>query len=218
MRGALGLSVVLALLGTKTARAEEPPLFLPGDRTTSRLPGEMTHLDQSRTDGVYGRFEHPFDLGLDGGAELGDAGAAGALLVSLHYLYMAGIYVAYSDALGQGSLPSSRSVSFGVDLRPAFIPRWTKGMQEGPGFVDLTVDSISLGLGAYFREPRERPFGDRRGLELSLGFGVPLVGIAEGPWLGARGVLRWDDPSEKSSEAARAAALLTFGWHFGLGG
>jgi hypothetical protein len=199
------------------ARGEEPPLFLPGDRTTSRLPDETSHSDQPRTDGVYGRFDHPFDLGLDGGAELGSAGAAGAVLVSLHYLFMAGGYVAYSDALGQASLPSSRTISFGVDLRPAFIPRWTKAMQEGPALVDLTVDSISLGLGAYFQEPRERPFGDRRGLELSLGFGVPLAGMAEGPWLGARGILRWDDPSEGSREAARAAALLTFGWHVGLG-
>jgi hypothetical protein len=217
MRKRAGSAVLLVLFMATPVPAEEPPLFLPGDRTTSRLPGDMSHSHQSRADGVYGRFDHPFDLGLEGGAELGNAGAAGALLASLHYLFMAGIYVGYSDALGQGSLPSSRTVSLGVDLRPAFIPRWSEGMQEGPSFVDLTVDSISLGLGAYFREPRERPFGDRRGLELSLGLGVPLVGTAEGPWLGARGILRWDDPSEKSSEMARALGLLTFGWHFALG-
>jgi len=217
MRGASGPALVLTLLVATPARAEEPPLFLPDDRTTSRLPDEMSHSDQSRTDGVYGRFDHPWDLGLEGGAELGGAGAAGAVLLSLHYLFMAGGYVAYSDALGQASLPSSRTVSFGVDLRPAFIPRWTKGMQEGPAFVDLILDSISLGLGAYFREPRERPFGDRRGLELSLGFGVPLAGMAEGPWLGARGILRWDDPSEKSGEMAHALGLFTLGWHFAFG-
>lgn len=217
MRGASGPALVLALFVATPARAEEPPLFLPGDRTTSRLPDEMRHSDQTRTDGVYGRFDHPFDLGLEGGAELAGAGTAGAVLVSLHYLFMAGGYVAYSDALGQASLPSSRTTSFGVDLRPAFIPRWSEGMQEGPGLVDLTIDSISLGLGAYFREPRERPFGDRRGLELSLGFGVPLAGMAAGPWLGARGILQWDDPGEKSSERARALGLITFGWHFALG-
>ena len=216
-KGALGRAAVAALLGTVTVHAEEPPLFLPGDRKTSTLPGEMRRSDDITADGVYGRFDGLLDLGLQAGLELRDEGTAGATLVSLHYLFMAGIYASYTDALGSAALESTRTASLGVDVRPAFIPRWSEGMQGGPSVLDLTIDSISLGLGAYFGQPRDRSFGDSRGLELSLGFGVPLAGSAEGPWLGARGILRWVDPTEKSRETARAAGLVTVGWHFTVG-
>jgi hypothetical protein len=211
------VGVLAVLFGSAGAQAAEPPLFLPGDRTTSKVAGEVEPSSEQHSDGVYGRFDGLFDLGLEGGAELRDRGTAGAALVSLHYLFMAGVYAEYTDALGGATLESTRTASFGVDVRPAFIPRWSNGLQEGPSVVDLTLDSISLALGAYFREPRDQSFGDRRGLELSLGFGVPLTGWAEGPWLAARGILRWDDPGDKSREAARPAALLMVGWHFTLG-
>src|ERR1700704_800714 len=113
MRRAFGVLAVLGLLPGGPARAGEPPLFLPGDRTTSRVDGEMKHADESRTDGVYGRFAGLYDLGIEGGAEFQSGGTAGALRASLHYLFMAGIYAEYSDAFGQASLESSRTVSFG---------------------------------------------------------------------------------------------------------
>jgi hypothetical protein len=203
-------------LATGSAYAEEPPLFLPGDRTTSSLPGDMHASDTIPTDGVYGRFDGLFDLGLAAGVEQRD-GTAGAALVTLHYLFMAGIYGAYTDGLGTNGLDSARTASLGVDVRPGFIPRWSAGMQDGPRALDLAIDSISIGMGAYFRQPDGKSFGDRKGFELSVGFGVPLAGTAEGPWLGARGLLRWDDPTGRSHETARAAALLTVGWHFAVG-
>ena len=216
-RGAAVPALLVVLFCAEKARAAEPPIFQPGDRSTSPLPNEIHGSDERPADGVYGRFDAAFDLGLHGGAELRDDGAAGAALVSLHYLFMAGVYAAYTDALGGSSLESTRTASFGVDLRPAFLPRWSKAWEEGPSLVDLTVDAISVGVGVYFREPRDHAFGDRRGLEVSLGFGVPLGGHAEGPWVGARGLLRWDDPSRNSGEAAHAAGLVTLAWHFGLG-
>jgi hypothetical protein len=207
---------IAAVFSAVSVHAEEPPLFLPGDRTTSSLPGDMQGADGMRTDGVYGRFDGLFDLGVAAGLEQRD-GPAAAALVTLHYLFMAGIYASYTDGLGGDGLASSRTGSLGVDVRPAFIPRWSAAMQEGPSFLDLALDSISIGMGAYLRQPDGRSFGDRRGFELSLGFGAPLAGTATGPWLGARGLLRWDDPAEKAREAARAAALVTLGWHFAVG-
>jgi hypothetical protein len=130
---------------------------------------------------------------------------------------MAGVYAGYADAIGGDWLDGSRVVSIGVDVRPAFIPRWSNNLEQGDGFLDLVVDSISLGLGGYFRTPRDGSFGERRGFELSLGFGVPLFAKASGPWLGARGLLRWDDPSGNDS-AANASVLATLGWQFPAGG
>jgi hypothetical protein len=191
----------------------------PGHPTTSALPGEPRVRGRTRgADGVYGRFDGVLDVGLHAGAEVGEDGAAAAARASAHYFSMAGIYATYADALGQGSAGSARTLGFGVDLRPAFVPRWSSDMQGASGLVDLTVDSISLSLGGYFREPSGQAFGERRGLELSLGFGVPLLATAAGPWLGARGTLRWDDPGGSQAEPARAAALVTLGWHWLVGG
>lgn len=209
-------AAVAVMLGAELARAEEPPLFLPDDRKTSSLPGDVQASDAAPTDGVYGRFDGLFDLGVAAGVEQRD-GTAAAALVTLHYLFMAGVYGSYTDSLGASGLDSARTASLGVDVRPAFIPRWSAGMQDGPGVLDLALDSISIGMGAYVREPEGRSFGDRKGFELSVGFGVPLSGTAEGPWLGARGLLRWDDPGQHGRDTARAAALLTAGWHFAVG-
>jgi hypothetical protein len=179
------------------------------------LPGEVKD-DEARSlgDGVYGRFQGRYDLGLAAGAELGDGGASLAVRATAHYFFMAGIYAGYAEGFGTEALPSSRLVSFGVDLRPAFLPRWSNDMQHGPSLLDLAVDSISLGVGAFFRQPQDDDFGARRGLELSLGFGVPLAGEMAGPWLGARGLLRWDDPEGRKGPGAEGAALVTLGWHW----
>jgi hypothetical protein len=103
-------------------------------------------------------------------------------------------------------------------VRPAFIPRWSNNLEVGSSLVDLVIDSISLGVGGYFREPRGRSLGDRRGFEMSLGVGVPFTGKVEGPWFGARGLLRWDDPGSASAPSAEVVGLATVGFHFMVGG
>jgi hypothetical protein len=206
-------------LTTSFAHAAEPERYWdPGNPTTARMKGEVeADRIESNSDGVYGRFESPFELGLHAGADVDRDGAAFAGRASLHYFSMAGVYAGYSDALGGDAFGGSRIVSFGVDARPAFIPRWSKNWEQGSSFLDLTIDSISLGLACYFRTPREESFGNRRGLELSLGFGMPLIAHAAGPWIGARGLLRWEDPGAGDS-SAKPSVLVTLGWHFLVGG
>lgn len=217
-RPALVLSVGVTLCTPATYGAEPTRYWDPGNPTTSRVAGEVgANGVDSGADGVYGRFESPFELGLHAGANADADGSAFAARASLHYFSMAGVYAGYDDALGGGALAGSKIVSFGVDARPAFIPRWSKNWEQGSGFLDLTIDSISLGVGAYYRTPRDGAFGEHRGFELSVGFGLPIVGRASGPWLGARGLLRWDEPGGIDSRA-RASALVTFGWHFMIGG
>lgn len=215
------LAFVAPLATPAVARAEgtAPPHWEPGRRTTSRLPTEVSADAGSGTgDGVYGRFDGLFDVGLNLGAAFDSSAPSGAVLASVHYMYMAGVYVGYADAFGANEASRQRTVSLGVDMRPAFIPRWSNNLQIGTSLTDLIIDSISFGVGAYFAQPQSASLGDRKGLELSLGVGIPLMGRVDGAWLGARGYLRWDDPVSADAPAAEAVGLATLGFHFMVGG
>jgi hypothetical protein len=161
--------------------------------------------DSSR-DGVYDRFDGDLELGLGLGAELGSAGdAAPAVQGSAHYFSIAGLYAGGRFKAGGGSAPSL--FDLGIDVRPLFVPRWAKGYETGPAFFDLTLDSLSLALGAFWAAKSDtRP--SERGFEGSLGFGVPLLAKAAGPWLEARGVLRYPDAG-----AREEAVFLALAWH-----
>jgi hypothetical protein len=145
-------------------------------------------------------------------AEIGDAGARSAARLSAHYYSMVGAYVGYHDAFGSGVEPA-RTLSLGIDLRPAFVPRWAENLEQGPGWVDLAVDSVSLGLGVFWEQAAAVSFGAQRGLEGSLGFGLPLFGTASGLWFGLRANLRWPELAGMAHRPAAAAAILTLEWH-----
>ena len=152
-------------------------------------------------DGVYGRFDGDLDLGFALGAEFGSAGnVAPALRASAHYFSIAGAYMAGRVQAGEHSAPSLFGA--GVDLRPLFLPRWAKGFETGPGFFDLTLDSVSLSLGAFWAARAER------GFDAQLGFGLPLSASAAGPWLEARGALRYPDAREREE-----AVTVALAWH-----
>jgi hypothetical protein len=161
----------------------------------------------SANDGVYDRFDGDLDLGLALGAELGSAGqAAPALRASAHYFSIAGVYLAGRIKAGDESAPSL--FGLGVDLRPLFVPRWAKGYETGPGFLDLTLDSLSLSLGAFWAQPATQAEESSRGFDAQLGFGLPLLSTAAGPWLEARGVLRYPDGASRQE-----AVILALSWH-----
>lgn len=214
MKPAAAAAFALAL--GANARAESVALerWEPGNRTASTVRGEVGDPEsRPGADGVYGRFEGDLDLGLGAGAELDHDGTRGALRGSLHYFSMIGVYTGYSDALGRRDAAYERAISVGVDLRPAFIPRWSRDLEHGPGVLDLAIDSLSLGLGAFWAKPSGGALGDARGFELSGGLGLALLGVADGPWLEARGLLRWPDPGRASGRDADAAGLLVLTWH-----
>jgi len=177
--------------GTAWAESERAPLH-------ALLPGD---------DGVYGRFDGSVALSGSLGAELEDAEARAAVRLAAHYIWTAGVYVRYSDAFGGAEERPERVASFGVDLRPLFLPRFALDMEQGPAWLDLALDSLSLNGGAYFAKPRQRDFGDERGFEAGLGFGVPLCGAARGAWLDARAERRFADRGD-------SAWLFTLGLSF----
>ena len=159
------------------------------------------------SDGVYDRFDGDLDLGLALGAEFGSAGqAAPALRASAHYFSIAGLYLAGRIKAGDHSAPSL--FAMGVDLRPLFVPRWAKGYETGPGLFDLTLDSLSLSLGAFWSQRATQAAEANRGFDAELGFGIPLLATAAGPWLEARGVLRYPDGASREE-----ALIVALSWH-----
>jgi len=160
----------------------------------------------SSHDGVYDRFDGDIELALAAGAEFGSAGSAAPVLHgSAHYFSIAGIYTAGRFKVSDGSAASL--FDLGIDVRPLFVPRWAKGYEAGPAFWDLTLDSISLSLGAFWAG-KSQSRESERGFELGLGFAVPLTRGAAGPWLEPRGSLRFPDSGPRDE-----AVLVMLSWH-----
>jgi hypothetical protein len=173
------------------------------------LSSQVQPLD-TQADGDYGRMASSWTAAATALVELSPDGPAPALRFAAHYCWMAGVYAAVSAPSG---FPSDSGVlGTGVDLRPAFLPRWSLDLERGPSYLDLWVDSFSLALGAYWQSQADGGFAAAKGFEASLGFGFPLLGQAHGPWLDARGLLRLPD----APESAQWGAQFGIGWHFGL--
>jgi hypothetical protein len=159
---------------------------------------------------VYGRFGGNTDLSLKLGGLLSDSRLAGSVGASAHYYSLLGITGDYSESLVADAM-HTRSFSLGMELRPLFLPRWVLGMERGPAWLDLTLDSACLGFGAYFTDAGTQG-DDNRGVALSLGLGVPVLGHANGPWIELRQVRRFPDHDAFGGEP-RNALLVYLSWH-----
>jgi hypothetical protein len=162
-------------------------------------------------DGVYGRFNGDTDLSIKLGGVLSQAEFWGSVGASAHYFSLVGISADYANGLSPDST-DLESLSVGAELRPLFLPRWALDAEHGPAWLDLTLDSLALGFGAYWADPGEG-FGEARGVWLSFGIGVPLLGSAEGPWLELRETRRFPD-RDSHGEGAHDALYVYFGWHY----
>jgi hypothetical protein len=213
IRRAAPALLALAASSARAVAAEPRAAWDPGRETTSPIASEIRPGSAPLGgDGVYGRFAGDFSVGLHGGVEAERGGGALVARAAAHYYYTAGVYAEYADSAGMNDAVD-RVVSFGVDVQPAFIPRWSADYEQGPAVLDLFVDSISLGLGAFFRQPAGDALGDVKGFEASLGTGVPFSSTVNGVWISARGLLRWDDPGSDRSRVA-VGGLVTLGFRY----
>lgn len=137
-----------------------------------------------RGDGVYGRFAGHWALSVGAGLEATPVSgtARPSALASLRFYQTAGLSLALAQAVDDGD-PLERTLSPTVVIEPLFLLRWSGDHEYGRAFWDLTLDSISLSVGAVIAEPRGGTFGDAAGLRLGLGAGLPLLAKASGPWL-----------------------------------
>ena len=182
---------------------------------TAVSPAAAAEPAENITDGVYGRFDGDLEVSLAAGVTFGPTGPTAALIARALFFETAGMYVAYTDALGRSDVALPRSLGVGVTLRPFFIPRWTFDLERGPAILDLTLDAISFDLGVLWPSNREGRFTERPGMEAALGTEVPLFGRASGPFLGARGALRWrtSEFAGHDDTTLKPILFVTLAWH-----
>jgi hypothetical protein len=165
---------------------------------------------EPETDGVYGRFKGDTDVSFKLGGMVRDSGLSGSVGASIHYYSLLGITGDYSESLVADS-QHARSAAVGMEVRPLFLPRWALGLERGPAWLDLALDSAAFGFGAYFTDAEAEGRGSR-GVWLSLGFGAPLIGTASGPWIEVRASRRFPDPNGRDVQAHNAA-FVYLSWH-----
>jgi hypothetical protein len=159
---------------------------------------------------VYGRLGGNTDASLKLGGLISHSRLSASVGASAHYYSLLGITGDYSESLADDA-GQRLSFSVGSELRPLFLPRWLLGKQSGPAWLDLALDSICVGFGAYFSKVAA-PDEDTRGVWMSLGMGLPVIGRASGPWLELRALRRWPDLDTTGADAHNAL-LLYFSWH-----
>ncbi len=156
-----------------------------------REEGVTWEATPSRADGVYGRFDGPLTFSPCLSLSRLDAGFVPGIGVRVHYLSTLGLSASYgTGTLWPGHADSVRSMSrVGLELRPLFLLRWSNDWEKGPSVLDLTLDSLSLGVGGFLAK-LDTSSQLKRGLDAELAAGVPLIGHALGPWIGIAATLR----------------------------
>lgn len=177
------------------------------------------------TDGAYGRFGGDLGLSLEAGVSeaIGaepHRGEALALRAGALYVQTVGLAVQYDEGLGVDALPMRRAVAGTVELRPLFWGRFTENLEQGPAVLDLWLDSLALSVGIFGAWPQRR-FCDGLaeapvsrcpdyGMQLGLGFELPLIGDASAPFIGLRSALRWSLRERSAAfESPPVSGLLT---------
>jgi hypothetical protein len=175
----------------------------------------------ARADGAYGRLTSDVGIELGVGSALASGGPSLVAEAAALYLATAGIYARYIDALGSSGPVTTRSIATGVWMRPLFLARFASNKEHGPARLDLLVDSIGLGLGAFWIAPRGSGLDQDPGLELALGVDLPVLESATGPFIGLRGALRLGskDLMGRSDGLLESGAFvaLTVAWHHLIG-
>lgn len=174
--------------------------------------GLLSWATTSAADGAYGRLDGDTAIQFDVGAGADDGREGAVAAIALRYLQTAGAYNTWFVHPRDDNETIWIS-SFGIELRPLFLPRFFQDMQSGPAAADLMLDSLSLRLGAV--TANDGPFSNGLGFESGLAIGVPLTSQASGPWLSTSGMLRWSHVrmgGSPSDQDRTFSWTLTLGW------
>ena len=175
-------------------------------------------------DTAHGRIDGDLSASVALGSAFGPRGPRAAADLRLRYVWTAGVYATYEDGplLGSAAEPR-RAFAAGLELRPLFFAKWLQGKESGNAYLDLTVDSLALELGAVFLQPAGSSFASKPGLQAGLGIAVPIFPRATGPAIGLHGGARWSDSALAGREIESASdrslfLLVTVGWQQVFGG
>ena len=183
---------------------------------TTSIASTASALDGPDTS--HGRIDGDLSASLALGATFGARTPRAALDLRLRYLWTAGVFATYEDGplVGSSSAPR-RAFAGGIELRPLFLAKWLQGKETGNAYLDLTIDSLGLELGAVFLQPVGTSFGSKPGLQAGLGLQVPIFPRATGPVIGLHGGARWSNAMLAGGDAETPSDrslffLLTVGW------
>ncbi len=205
--------VVLATVLSASHATAAETTWHPGHETTDNLPGEAgASDDRGPAGGDYGRFDGDLDLSLAAGVELGLDPVHALVKLTAHYYSMAGPYLCLRPPLAKDGDEGAPWIgSAGIDLKPAFIPRWALDLERGPAFLDLVLDSLAVSAGAFVTMGDYRAYQRPAGFEAGLGAGLPLFASADGPWLEGRYLLGW-----RHAGGPDGSVWLSLSWHLML--
>jgi hypothetical protein len=183
------------------------------DRDRDAPPQEKA---PSRSDGVYGRFDGQVSFVPALGMTWTQAGFLTELGISGYYFHTVGLQAKYAD----GKLfPFSHEAPFSIGtvslaLRPLFLYRWQRDLEQGPSWLDLTIDSLTLKVGGYWANQHDTD-EQKRGLETEVSFGVPLFLQVDGPYVGMAFAHRYPKVTHEDGSIDFALSLR-FEWSFSL--
>lgn len=165
-------------------------------------------------DGVYGRLDGDITLSPDIGMEHYRSRIAPTLGFDVRYLSTLGVTLTHADTrLLFGAESSDRSVT-AVDFKvyPLFLSRWSQAWEVGPPLLDLTLDSFTIGVGAFW--DYDHKIGIlRRGTSVSTGLAFPLLVRVKGPWLNAALGLRFaEGPAFSAPTDSFASVSVSWNW------
>jgi len=161
------------------------------------------------TDGAYGRFTGDVESSGGVGVEVARGAPRLDVRIEAHYFWSAGVYAHFSQALTGKTDP--QVIGVGINLRPAFLPRFGLDLERGPARLDLFLDSISLSLGGYWGTERARGF-NHPGFEAAISAAFPLFSGAQGPWVEGRVGARFADAGNAGRTPFTAGVLLCYRW------
>jgi hypothetical protein len=188
------------------------------------LPAPARADDGQAVDASHGRLDGDLAVVPSLGATLGPRAPRATVDMRFRYLSTAGIFATYEQGPPIWSAAEPRrALALGVEVRPLFLARWATGREAGNPRLDLLIDSIGIEVGAVFLQPNGSRFGSRPGLEVGLGAELPIFPKASGPFIGARGGVRWSDaalsggPLDGPSDRSLYLAIV-IGWQQLFGG
>ena len=168
-------------------------------------------------DPSYGRVEGDLTLVVGAGAVVAGSGPRAEGELRMRYLETAGLFATYEDGVGSSAEPR-RVLATGLELRPLFLYRWLRGRETQRAWVDLAIDSFGMELGAAWMQPAGTAFASQAAVQAGLGLELPLVGEANGPWVGLHAGVRWSETtlatgSAPTTDDREAFLAITLAWH-----
>ena len=177
-------------------------------------------------DGSYGRLEGDGSFAVEAGtsATFGPEAQSGeslALRAAVFYVHTVGLVAFYDESFELASQPTRRSFAGSIEVRPLFLGRFARNLEQGPAWVDLTVDSLALSMGMWgaFPQPRFCPPRDcptDYGMQAGLGLDLPLWADADSLYVAFDANLRWNLSPTGDRPPPAVMLTLTLGYQHGF--